>query len=220
MPIEIKTEQPAEDIFGRIDETKLPTTSLPPAEGAELVEGEDKDKDKEPGTASFAGSISVTFPTTEEVWDFLPIETTRGKVELRWAYPSPTPGVRAIGHLNLIVDKYTVLLGLEGVIDLIEESLNRDCQNKWKQTVADCPDAAKRAEYFATLFHEGKTRDAITADGLARKSSSYRKQAMEEKTRNGGKLNEKVSELLKLAKDYGDRAVVQMQKDLEELGQP
>ncbi len=168
---------------------------------------------------TFRGSIKVTFPETAVEWVFLPVETMRKK---GWSYPSPIPGVHENHKAEIErIEEYKRLLGLPEILDCIESSVNKLCQDKWRQA---CEASGKDksveeiATLFATIFHEGKTREASTKEGFFKKSMQYQKMAMDEKKANGDKINDKVKELSKLAREYNLRAQELMMKEMEELG--
>lgn len=179
-----------------IEETKPTVTTTPEHHPLEVVDTEqqaetgadgegkeDADDSTTTKVPDFAGEITVKFPETEKEFTFTPLQTTRGKMELRWSYPSPQPGVRKDRKPEEALTKYAELLGVEGVLESVEESINRTCQNKWRQAVADCKDSSKLGEYFATIFHEGRTRESITPEGFIRKANDFQKKAMEEKSK-------------------------------------
>lgn len=196
------------------------TETKPPlgvaAEGTTTTVG-DIDSQKLP---SFIGELKVKFPVTEQEWTFLPVETLRGKTENRWSYPSPIPNVHTEGSSNSdgVLKIYRNLIGDEGVIDLIEESLSKDCQNKWKQAVDTATNPADIPAIFASIFYEGRQREAITADGLSKKATVFMKEFQKEKQANGGVITPKALEYMRLFKEFNSKAQAQLMKDMESLG--
>jgi hypothetical protein len=182
-----------------------------------LPDGEDG---PEKVITSFTGSIPVKFPETGVEFLFLPLETTRGKLEARWKYPSPIPGLSGVSGVQNKIDKYAELLSPDGVIDLIEDSLNRTCQAKWRQAVEgagkDKP-ISEIARIFAEIFYEGKSREASTKEGFLKKSATFQKMALEEKARSGGKVTDKVREYSKLARENALKAQEMLMREIEEM---
>lgn len=181
-------------------------------------------EDKEPAIIpSFEGdNLTVVFPETEVAADFIPVETLRAKGDKKWKYPSPVPLIRQQFEHGSIPDKaallhrYSELLGLANVVDILEESINANCQSKWKQAVKlEEKDLSKAPATFANIFHEGRTREAITSAGLYKKSQTYQKEAMAEKTKNG--LSDDFKRLFALAKEYNQKAMDQSMKEMMEL---
>lgn len=186
-------------------EPQVETKQVEGLPGVPSEEPKPEESEDEKGQPSFAGILQVTFPDTEIQWPFRPVETTRGKMENRWKYPSPIPQVHDLCKSpQEKLAKYAELLGMDGLVDLAEDSIARNCQAKWKQAAEAAPSPDKVSELFASIFHEGKQREAITSAGLDRKANELRKELMKEKT--AGNMD-KARELAKQITELTTKAI-------------